>query len=133
MLINKQNGKMATITTQNIENQLVRLKNDLKMANAMEIICEAYNRKDEFKFEFMYGGVDLGKELFPARFYSCGSLNFNLNDVKSFERRFESSFDVKITNKEWLKVISSMKTVLKTINDQNISMALNIMDEIIKA
>jgi hypothetical protein len=124
---------MGTITTQNIQNQLVRLKNDLKLANAMEIICEAFNKKDEFKFEFIMNGIDFGGELFPAAFYSCGSLNFNLNDVKRFERRFESSFGVKITNKEWLNVISSMKTVLKTIDDQNISIAFNIMNEIIKS
>lgn len=119
----------TSLTSQQIKIDLIKLKNNLKFANHFEVICEAKNNKEYFKFTSLSGD---DKYLLADNIYNYGRLNLNLNDVKHFEDMYKICFDKKITNKDWLSVISSIKYVIKNLNlDGNDTLAYNITKELL--
>lgn len=124
----KKTEKMTTQTTQTLENQLLKLKNNLKFAQHFEVVCQAQMKKESFSFTSLaLNDVNL----FHDTIFSFSGLTFKLHDVKHFEEMFEICFDRKIDNHEWIQVIKSMKYVLKNItSDDNDEIAYNIANEI---
>lgn len=124
----KKTEKMTTQTTQTLENQLLKLKNNLKFAQHFEVVCQAQMKKESFSFTSLaLNDVNL----FHDTIFSFSGLTFKLHDVKHFEEMFEICFDRKIDNQEWIQVIKSMKYVLKNItSDDNDEIAYNIANQI---
>lgn len=124
----KKTEKMTTQTTQTLENQLIKLKNNMKFAQNFEVVCQAQMKKESFSFTSLaLNDVNL----FHDTIFSFSGLTFKLHDVKHFEEMFEICFDRKIDNQEWIQVIKSMKYVLKNItSDDNDEIAYNIANEI---
>jgi hypothetical protein len=119
---------MTTQTTQTLENQLITLKNNLKFAQHFEVVCQAQMKKESFSFTSL-SLSDM--QLFNDKIFNFGGLNIKLNAVKHFEEMFEICFDKKIYNENWIKVIKSIKYVLKHIeSDNNETIAHNIANEI---
>lgn len=121
---------MTTKTTQNIENQLVKIKNNLTFANHFETVCNAYMKKDQYQFMTLAGNYC---ELFDGKLFFCGDFDLKLSNVKHFEEMYKIVFDKKIDLKNWIEVIKSIKYVIKNIDfDGNKNIAYQIGDESIK-
>ena len=118
---------MTTETTKRIENELVKLQNNMKFAQHFEIVCIEQKNKEYYSFTSL--ALD-EVQLFRDKIFSFSGLNIQLYEVKHFEEMFEIVFDKKIENKRWIHVIKSMKYVLKHINsDDNDTVAYNIANE----
>lgn len=118
---------MTTKVTQTLENQIIKMKNNLKFAQNFEVVCQAQLKKESFSFTSLFREV----ELFKETIFNFGDLSFDLNDVKFFEEMFEICFGKKIYNENWIQVIKAMKYVLKHIaSDDNDSIAYEIANEI---
>jgi hypothetical protein len=126
MNIKKQN---IMKTTQDLQNQLVTLKNNIKFAEHFERVCFAYLKKDVFSF------VSLANDrifLFKETLFGWNGFELKIWQVKHFEEMFEISHDKKIDNNSWLMVIKSLKYVIKNIDlDGNKEIAENIAKEMI--
>lgn len=123
----KKTEKMTTQTTQTLENQLIKLKNNMKFSQHFEVVCQAQMKKESFSFTSLaLNDVNL----FHDTIFSFNGLTFKLHDVKHFEEMFELCFDKKIYNENWIQVIKSMKYILKHINsDDNDTIAYQIANE----
>ncbi len=121
---------MNTETTQTLENQLVKLKNNIKFAQNFEIVCKAQKNKDYYSFT----SLALNKiELFNEEIFSCFGLNLTMNGINFFEKMHEICLDKKIDNQIWINVIKSIKYILKNIDlYDNDLIAYKIADEIFK-
>lgn len=119
---------MTTKVTQTLENQMIKMKNNLKFAQNFEVVCQAQLKKESFSFT----SLSLSDvKLFDETIFNFSGLTFQLRDVNHFEEMFKICFDKKIYNENWIKVIKAMKYVLKNIaSDDNDSIAYEIANEI---
>jgi hypothetical protein len=120
---------MKTKIAQNIENQIVKVKNNLKFAQHFECVCTAFEQKERFSF------ISLALSevhLFPERtIFTFSGLSLQEYQVKHFEDMFEICNDKKIDDLIWIQVIKSFRYVVKNIEkDGNDLIATQIANEI---
>ena len=126
----KTTEKMITKTTQNIENELVKIKNNLTFAKHFELLCNAYMNKDQYQFMTLAGNYC---ELFENKLFFCGDFDYKIHNVKHFEEMYKICFDKKIENNKWIEAIKSFKYVIKNIEfDGNKEIAYDICNELMK-
>ena len=120
---------MKTKIAQNIENQIVKVKNNLKFAQHFECVCTAFEQKKRFSFI----SVALSEvHLFPEEtMFTFSGLSLKEYQVKHFEEMFEICNDKKIDDLIWIQVIKSFRYVVKNIEkDGNDLIASQIANEI---
>ena len=88
---------MTTIETLTAE--LNQAKLNIKLAEAITTIVEAFKNKEDYVFETNYSPCSL----FENNFISCGKLSLRLNHVKHYEEMFEICFDKKTTSVKKIK------------------------------
>jgi hypothetical protein len=120
---------MKTKIAQNIENQIVKVKNNLKFAQHFECVCTAFEQKERFSFI----SLSLSEVyLFPEKtIFTFSGLSLQEYQVKHFEDMFEICNDKKIDDLIWIQVIKSFRYVVKNIEkDGNDLIASQIANEI---
>ena len=120
---------MKTKIAQNIENQIVKVKNNLKFAQHFECVCIAFEQKERFSFI----SLSLSEvHLFPEKtIFTFSGLSLHEYQVKHFEDMFEICNDKKIDDLIWIQVIKSFRYVVKNIEkDGNDMIASQIANEI---
>jgi hypothetical protein len=120
---------MKTKIAQNIENQIVKVKNNLKFAQHFECVCTAFEQKERFSFI----SLSLSEvHLFPEKtIFTFSGLSLQEYQVKHFEDMFEICNDKKIDDLIWIQVIKSFRYVVKNIGkDGNDLIASQIANEI---
>lgn len=124
----KKTEKMMTNTRQTLENQLIKLKNNMKFAQHFECVCTAFQQKERFSFI----SLSLSEvHLFPEKtMFTFSGFSLKEYQVKHFEEMFEICNDKKIDDLIWIQVIKSFRYVVKNIEkDENDVIATQIANE----